>query len=65
MYSSLKFKKMNLNHIIQNRRNIKPKLFSGVLVSDDEVKKIIKSSNLEPTHGFIAFAFHFFSGRSK
>lgn len=57
---------MNLDHIIQNRRNIKPKFFSGEPVADDIVKKIIRSANWAPTHGSTEpWRFVVFSGSSK
>ncbi len=56
---------MNLDYIIQNRRNIKPKFFSGEPVEDDVVKKIISSANWAPTHGFTEpWRFVVFSGSS-
>jgi nitroreductase len=57
---------MNLDQIIQNRRNINPKFFSGESVADDVVKKIIRSANWAPTHGSTEpWRFVVFSGHSR
>jgi len=41
----------SLESIISNRRTVKPERFTGELVPDDVVWKILESANWAPTHG--------------
>ena len=57
---------MQLEELIKLRRNVKPQLFSGVPVDDQDVKTILESANWAPTHGYTEpWRFVVFSGASK
>ena len=56
---------MNLNDLIKNRRNVKPKLFTGELIPDSIVSTVLSSANWAPTHGYTEpWRFVVFSGKS-
>jgi nitroreductase len=52
----------NLDHIIANRRTVKPERYTGELVPEEAVLSILNSANWAPTHGntepwrFVVFA---------
>lgn len=56
---------MNLNEIIEHRRNVKPKFFTGETIPDSTVSTLLSSANWAPTHGFTEpWRFVVFSGDS-
>lgn len=53
---------MEIEKIINKRRNIKPELFSGAEIADAEVKALLEAANWAPTHGQTEpWRFHVFS----
>lgn len=57
---------MNLQEIIENRRNVKPQFFTGETVSDDLVKQLLESANWAPTHRYTEpWRFVVFSGLAR
>ena len=56
---------MNLDEIIKHRRNVKPSFFTGEIIPDSKVLKILSSANWAPTHGYTEpWRFVVFSGNS-
>ena len=56
---------MKLNEIINNRRNVKPKFFTGETIPDSTISTLLSSANWAPTHGFTEpWRFVVFSGDS-
>jgi len=42
---------MNVTEAIRKRRNIKPELFNGKLISEEDLNKILELANWAPNHG--------------
>lgn len=53
---------MSLESIINKRRNIKPELFTGAIIPDEQVQRLLAAANWAPTHGQTEpWRFHIFS----
>ena len=57
---------MKLNDIIRHRRTVKPERYTGEVIPDADVWKILESANWAPTHGHTEpWRFSVFTGESK
>lgn len=57
---------MNLEEAIRHRRTVKPERFTGEVIPDRDVWKILESANWAPTHGHTEpWRFSVFTGSSK
>ena len=57
---------MNVEKLIELRRNVKPNFFSRESILDEDVKKLLESANWAPTHGYTEpWRFVVFSGSAR